>query len=204
MPGFYGWMCDAGRKASSFSDSQAQASGRSGEQLYVFAMCTRWQPFHNRTIRGFQNVRRASIIIPQIKARQGMITGVTKSILTSNYMDWGLVSDFENPCLNCCLLWYKTHSLYINKWCFISVRQGCLCTSKWSHANAATLLFYSKFTHVVGFYFVIECYLFTQGVIIIIFFSFLFVYLTFLLSFNPRPFFAGGWWYGHGATRCPG
>lgn len=43
------------------------------------------------------------------------------------------------------------------------------------HANAATLLFYSKFTHVVGFYFVIECYLFTQGVIIIIFFLYLFI-----------------------------
>ncbi|XP_038574117.1 PAS domain-containing serine/threonine-protein kinase isoform X2 [Micropterus salmoides] len=35
MPGFYGWMCDAGRKASSFSDSQAQASGRSDPSSLV-------------------------------------------------------------------------------------------------------------------------------------------------------------------------
>ncbi len=50
MPGFYGWMSDSDRQASPFSDSQAEASkctasskisGKSGEYLYVFVVCTR-------------------------------------------------------------------------------------------------------------------------------------------------------------------
>lgn len=54
MPGFYGWMSDSVRKASSFSDSQVEAnktsskiSGKSGEYLYVFVRSTRWQFFHS-------------------------------------------------------------------------------------------------------------------------------------------------------------
>lgn len=56
MPGFYGWMSDSDRQAIAFSDSQAEAnksttsskiSGKSGEHVHVFVMCTIWKLFYS-------------------------------------------------------------------------------------------------------------------------------------------------------------